>query len=552
MFGELKTWPAIGQNPSGSRTRETTMNSVRQTLDLAWQYYQTGQWQEAEQLYRQVLEVDPRQVDALHLLAAITGQTGRETLAVDYLREVLRLQPGLAAAHNNLGNALAAQGKYAEATTCFQEALRLKPDYAVAYNNLGNSWNDLGNLVEAVGCFRRALELNPALSGAHYNLGAHFEQIGDFEGAQRCWRETLRLDPRHARALAGLATVLGAQLPAGELAALADLASSSEISAGDRASLLFGLANVANARGDYAAAARYANDANSLSLANRRALRRDYDLAAHDRLVTAMIESFAPAHFERVRGSGMATDRPVFIFGLPRSGTTLTEQILAGHSQVFGAGELQLAGMTFETLPQVTSRRATPMECVAALDQQMVGSLARDYLERLDASGHGALRIVDKMPGNLLYVGFLATLFPNAKFIHCRRDLRDVAVSCWLTELREVDWSNAIEHIAHRFCAHQRLMDHWRQVLPVKILEVDYERTVTDLEGTARQLIAWCGLDWEPQCLSFHTRRAPVRTASAVQVRQPIYRHAVARWKNYEDLLAPLLEAVTNNVGSRE
>src|SRR5579862_209463 len=127
MFRELNAWPAIGQNPSGSRMRETAMNSVRQTLDLAWQNYQTGRWQEAEQLYRQVLEVDPRQVDALHLLAAIAGQTGREMLAVDYLRTVLRLQPGLAAAHNNLGNALAAQGKYAEAIPCFQEALRLKP-----------------------------------------------------------------------------------------------------------------------------------------------------------------------------------------------------------------------------------------------------------------------------------------------------------------------------------------------------------------------------------------------------------------------------------------
>ena len=149
------------------------------------------------------------------------------------------------------------------------------------------------------------------------------------------------------------------------------------------------------------------------------------------------------------------------------------------------------------------------------------------------------------MPDNYLYLGLLAALFPRAKFIHCRRDLRDVAVSCWMTHFRHLRWANDPEHIAARFREYQRLMEHWRAVLPVSVLEVHYEETVADLPGAARRLVEWCGLDWEPACLAFHEGKRPVRTASVVQVRQPVYTRSVARWRNYERDLGALFAALT-------
>jgi len=248
-----------------------------------------------------------------------------------------------------------------------------------------------------------------------------------------------------------------------------------------------------------------------------------------------------PAFFERVRGFGLETERPIFIVGLPRSGTTLTEQILASHSQVFGAGELRLAHEAFESLPAVMNSDAPAVECLGRLDRETARRLAERHLEQLRARDEKALRVADKMPDNYLCLGFLATLFPRAKFIHCLRDLRDIAVSCWMTNFRQIRWSCDPEHIASRFREYRRLMEHWRQVLPVPVLEVDYEETVADLEGVARRLVAWCGLEWEPACLAFYEGHRPVRTASVTQVRQPIYKHAVARWKHYEQALAPLL-----------
>ncbi len=141
------------------------------------------------------------------------------------------------------------------------------------------------------------------------------------------------------------------------------------------------------------------------------------------------------------------------------------------------------------------------------------------------------------MPDNYLYLGLLAALFPRATFIHCRRDLRDVALSCWMTGFRNVPWTNDLDHIALRFQEYHHLMEHWRGVLPVPLLEVDYEEMVSDLEGVARRLVDWCGLEWDPACLAFHQGRRRVRTASLLQVRQPVYRHAVGRWKNYASAL---------------
>lgn len=273
-----------------------------------------------------------------------------------------------------------------------------------------------------------------------------------------------------------------------------------------------------------------------------------------------MIAACTPQFFERVRGLGLDTQRPVFIFGLPRSGTTLVEQILASHSRVFGAGELTfarddflalaaLSGDSTEIAPGITAYSTANADAAAfaamhRLDIATIARVARQHLGRLDRLNFSATRVTNKMPDNYLYLGLLATLFPRATFIHCRRDLRDVAVSCWMTAFEDLVWTCNTEHIAARVHEYNRLMEHWFQVLPVRILNVDYEETVSDLERAARRLVAWCGLDWEPKCLEFHKTSRPVRTASAHQVRQPIYTTSAGRWKNYEQSLAHLFAAL--------
>jgi tetratricopeptide (TPR) repeat protein len=493
-----------------------------------------GKLDEAIAAYRRVLELKPDFAEAHYNLGnALKGQ-GKLDEAVACYRRVLALKPGYAEAHINLAVALKDQGKLDEAIASYGRVLELKPDYAEVHNNLGIALRDRGKWDEAIAAYRRALTLKPDFTDVHYNLGSALEEIGDLKGAEDCFRAALRHNSRFAISHYKLAKLLGGKLPQQDLAALRRLLEERELTGAQRLFLHFALAQVLDARGEYAEAAQHLERGNALQLCEWRKCGQEYDPKEHEFFVTRMIRLCTPDFFERVRGFGLDSELPVFVVGLPRSGTTLVEQILASHSQVFAAGETTLAR---DTMAALGGQDADLFEGLCELDRQTARRLASRHLERLRGLNPAALRIVDKTLDNYLLLGPLASLFPRAKLIHCRRDLRDVAVSCWMTHFREIRWTNDQQQVVSRFHEYQRMMEHWRKVLPVPLLEVDYEETVADLEGVARKLVAWCGLAWEPNCLEFHQTKRPVRTASAVQVRRPVFRTSVGRWQHYERAL---------------
>jgi tetratricopeptide (TPR) repeat protein len=458
------------------------MAAPSDALMLAIEHHRAGRLQAAAQIYRQILQVEPKHVDAIHHLGLIAHQTGNHELAVEYLRQAiaingsaavfhyglgeayralrrmpeaiacyrraLEINPDFAGVHINLGNALKGQGKLDEAAACYRRAVELKPDFAQAHYDLGVVLKDLGKLGEAIACFRRALELKPDFADAHDNLGSALEQSSDLEGAEDCFRAALRHDPQSAVAHYKLAKFLGVKLPEEYLAAQRRLLENMQLPDAKRLLLHFGLAHALDARGEYAEAAEHLARGNALKRSERRKCGQEYDPKEHEFLVTQMIATCTPDFFARVRGFGLEDELPVFIVGLPRSGTTLVEQILASHSQVFGAGEI---GLVWDTTAALAGADANYVKGIGQLDRPTACHLAAQHLEKLRALNPTALRIVDKMPDNYLYLGLLATLFPRAKLIHCRRDLRDVAVSCWMTYFQEVPWANDQQHIAARF-----------------------------------------------------------------------------------------------------
>jgi tetratricopeptide (TPR) repeat protein len=533
---------AVRLRPDFPEARNNLGNALREQ----------GQLHEAKACYAEALRLNPDLALTYSNMGQALQEEGKLDDAVAWYQRGLQLEPGSARIHCNLAGALEEQDKHAEATAAYEAALRLDPDHAEAHNGLGFVLHEQGQFEEAKARYREALRLQPDLAAAHCNLGTVLEELNEFDAAQLCFREALRHDPNHAGAYAQLATMLRGRLPDADLAAMRELLAAPQLSEGKRSALHFGLAQVLDAQGAYDQAAEHLSQANALCRADGQKRGKGYDPAEHARFVEHLIATFTPEFFARVRGFGLDTERPVFIVGLPRSGTTLIEQVLASHSQVFGAGELRLVRDTFEALPRALNREAPPVECIPGLDRATAGRLAEQHLERLRGLNEPAPRLTDKMPDNYLYLGLIATLFPRAKLIHCRRDLRDVAVSCWMTNFRHIRWACDPEAIAGRFGAYRRLMDHWRRVLPAPLLEVDYEETVADLEGVARRLVAWCGLAWEPACLAFHETRRPVRTASVTQVRQPIYKKSVARWKHYENALGALFAQLSCAVSQPE
>jgi tetratricopeptide (TPR) repeat protein len=497
-----------------------------------------GRLQEAKAAYAEALRLNPGLAMVRNNIGQALQEESRLDEAIAWYQQAIRMEPHTARFHANLASALEEQDKHQDAIARYQEALRLDANHAESHNGLGWVRHEQGRYDEARTHYREALRLDPSLAAAHCNLGALLEELSDFSEAERCFREALRLDIRQTGARAQLATLLRGKLPDEDLAAMRRLLADPYLSDSKRSALHFGLAQVLDARKSYAEAAEQMRRANALALVEWQKRGQGYDPDGHARLVAGLIAAFTPEFFTRARGWGLDTERPIFIVGLPRSGTTLTEQILGGHSQVCAAGELPLGPEDFEALPGGSV--AAPRERLAGLDPETTRHIAQRHVDRLAEFNPSAPRVADKLPDNYLYLGLLATLFPRARFIHCRRDLRDVAVSCWMTHFRQIRWASDLDYIAGRFREYEHLMAHWRQVLPVPMLEVAYEETVADLESVARRLVAWCNLDWEPACLNFHEGKTPVRTASVSQVRQPLYTRSLARWKHYEPFLAAL------------
>jgi len=511
-----------------------------------------GKLDDARRHYVEALRLNPAIGMIYNNMAQLLQEEGKIPEALAWYQEALGRDPNTPRIHCNFASALSEQDRFDEAIAEYETALRLDPKCPEAHNGLGFVSHEQGRDDEAKKHYQKALEIKPDFAPAHCNLGTLLEELNDLKGAEEEFRTTLRYDPDHAGAKAQLAVMLRSKLPEEDLEAMRRQLADPDLLPGKRAVLNFGLAQALDARKEYAQAGEHLREANALALEAWRKRGETYDPDKHHQFVSEMLETCSPAFFERLRGQGVDSERPIFIVGLPRSGTTLVEQILASHSQVYGAGEQRFAREDFESLPTVMQsfKLETPpkegsdpaMPYLAHIDRETIHTVAQRHLDRLNELNSTALRVADKMPDNYMYLGMLAVLFPKAKFIHCRRDLRDIAVSCWITNFRQIRWANDLDHIASRFQEYQRLMEHWRNTLPVPLLHVDYEETVGNLESVARRLVSWCGLEWEPACLEFHQTERPVRTASVTQVRQPIYTRSVARWKHYEPVMGSLFE----------
>jgi tetratricopeptide (TPR) repeat protein len=502
--------------------------------------------EEARSSYAEAIRLSPQMAQAHVNLARTLQEEGEWDEALPWLRRATEIEPQSLVFLALLAEAAVERELFDEAINCYERMLEIDQNLAATHNALGWLLQESGRLDESASHLTTTLSLRPDFAIAHVNVGGILEKMGDFAAAETSFRAALSDENSRSPALARLAMLLRGRLPDADIEQIEIHLARSDGSDPTRVNLLFGLAGVWDARGSYSRAAMCAREANQLAFDQLQRRNRSYQPLEHEQLISGLIHSLDPPFFTRLSGAGLDTGRPVFIVGLPRSGTTLIEQILASHPQVHGAGELSLARGDFEAIPGLLGRDGEPpVACIGDLTRNAVGQLALGHDRSLgEIDGGKAARILDKMPDNYVHLGLIAALYPEATLIYCRRDFRDVAVSCWLTGFRAVRWTNATEHIASRFHQHVRLMNHWRNVLPGRIHEVDYEETVANLEGTAKRLVAACGLEWHPACLQFHRTPRPVRTASFAQVRQPVYPSSVARWKNYQNELADLFAAL--------
>jgi tetratricopeptide (TPR) repeat protein len=454
------------------------------------------------------------------------------------LRRALELMPDRAETHRDLGRVLTKLDRFDEAVSYHQRAISLNPDDAAAHYLLGATLYQAMNLADSEASFRRSLALAPDSARAWNALGDVLRLSGRFEEALSCFRRALELDPNLPEAHRSLAVTGQQASDEAQVQRLRAILESQERSASYRIEAGFALGMLLDNADRYDEAFPCFAEANALYRQQRAEAGERFDAEGLRRDVDRLVEIVTPALYSALAACGNPSEIPVFIVGMPRSGTSLVEQIAASHSRVFGAGELRETSGISDAL--VTHNRGRP---VREWDAAYARQLADRHVADLRALGNGALRVIDKMPDNVFFLWLIAALFPSARVILCQRDPRDICLSCYFHKFTEGHpYAYDLADCALRALEVERLATHWLRVLPLEMLVIDYEELVADLEGESRRLIEFLGLDWEPACLDFHKTERPVFTASAWQVRQPLYTRSVGRWQCYERHLGPLLE----------
>ncbi len=518
-------------------------NLIEPYVGLGGALEEAGKPDAAAKLYEDVLTRHADSPELYVRLGDVYRCLARPRDAERAYRSALRAGPEHAPALYRLGQVMEDAGALSEAEALYGRMLELRPDVANAHLNLAQVLEDRGRILEAERAVRRALALEPGLAPAHLALGNILKDQGRHAEAGEAYRAALRLRKECAEAytsLASLAKYSSAEHP--DLQDVLRLLRAPGLAETSAMHLHFAAGKMLDDCAAYDDAFAHYREGNRIRHQSCR-----FDASGFTELVERILRQFSVEFLaERSEYCGSNSELPVFIVGMPRSGTTLVEQIIASHRQVYGAGELTKMRELAMGLGARLGTTASYPEAVAALGPELTRSVAHEYEVVLsEGADEGAVRVSDKIPINFLYLGLIALLFPRARVIHCRRDPLDVCLSIYFQYFRHGnDYAYDLADIGCFYRGYERIMAHWRAALPLRLYELHYEELVDDQAQQTRKLIAFLDLPWDDRCLAFERNPRPVQTASAWQVRQPIYRSSIGRWRNYDKHLGPLREAL--------
>ncbi len=510
---------------------------VQALCNLADALQVTGDMDETIASYRKAIAVMPDYAVAHNNLGIALMGEKRVAEALESFRAALEVDPDYGDAHYNLGNALMDLKQFDKAIECYQRVVSRQSDNAYVHNNLGEAHRQVGERTAAVASFRRAINLQPDYAIAHNNLGNALSELGRIDEAIASFGEAIALDPDFAEAHRVRSLIKKHSAYDNDIKRMEAVLAKPGTDEEKKVHLAFGLGKAFEDIGDYDKAFEYFSQGNALKRAQY-----DYSLdhlTAHCELLKATFNEVFTAKHE---SGGCADSTPIFVLGMPRSGTTLIEQILASHSQVYGAGELA-------DLPRLIGEQFGPLDspefgaAVRQAEPYDFEHLGADFVASLRHHSSQAKFITDKSPSNFLYIGFIRLSLPNAKIIHSMRDPVDTCLSLFKSFFTSSEHYHAydLREIAGYYRLYRDLMTHWRGLFPDFIQDMRYEDVVAEQEASTRRILSYCDLDWEDACLAFYETERSINTLSMTQVRKPMYQTSVQSWKRYGTRLAELL-----------
>lgn len=500
--------------------------------------FNQNDWPRVRQRAAQLLPTLPHD-PVVHFMAGVACmQTQQMPQALDCLLRATQLEPGRADFLAQYARALVLVRRMREARLVADEAMNFSPGDPMTLDALGVVYAQVHAFAQAAAVFRRAVALTPAQASSRFHLAHALTAMGDNEGAERELEAGIRLEPGYWKAHLNLAQLRRQAPTRNHLERMQSLLSQHGNDIGARIYLNLALAKEYDDTADYPKAFGHLLHGNAAV----RSL-RPYSARRDEAMFDALVRTFPAVHDEPAEGDPSA--EPIFVIGMPRTGTTLVDRILSSHPDVESAGELQAMPLAVKMAAETRTRTVLDPDTIAAAARADMGAIGRDYLRRaVHHQREAGRRFTDKFPSNFHYAGFIARSLPAATMICVRRHPMDTVLSnfrnLFAISSRYYDYSYDLMDIAQYYARFDRLMAFWHRMLSGRILEVRYEDLVADQEGETRRLLAHCGLGWADECLAFHSNAAPVSTPSAAQVRRPMYRDSVARWKHHADALEPV------------
>jgi tetratricopeptide (TPR) repeat protein len=521
--------PALSQNSGDAPAGRPDRAKAEHLFNRGNKFFEQGAHAEAAALYEEALELDSSLAEALSNLGSALSHLGRYEEAEQCFREAIAIKPDLSDPHANLGVLLRQKSYLSDSEASLRRALKLRPTDLDARINLGLTLVFLGRLRDARACFAKVLKTTPRNVLALFGMGQIATAEGRFEEAETTFRRIIELNPKMTNAWAALPLTRKMTKADGEWLKGAEEIATSKIHPLEEANLRFAMGKYCDDVNDFADAFKNFKRGNELLKTSA----EDYDRKERSRLIDELIRVYSREAISKIGSAGSSSAKPVFVVGMPRSGTSLAEQIIASHPAAHGAGELPFWGSPILREAGITQ---------GVLMETERSKVAEEYLRVLESASGNASRVVDKAPVNSDFLGLIYTVFPNARVIYMQRDPIDTCLSCYFQQfLTGINFTFELSDLVHYYREHQRIMAHWRAVLPPGfILDVPYEELVADQETWSRKMLDFIGLEWDARVLEFHTNKRQVTTSSAWQVRQKIYKSSVARWHNYEKFIGPL------------
>ena len=527
-----------------------------------------GNWDEAEEAARKAIKIDPTNSEPwLNLARSLAYKKEFKESQDSYIKHT-QLSPKSSTGFCELATVFNASGNFVSAVKAAESATTLNPHSAKAYNSLGVAEFSLGNLENARRSFFTANKINQNdpqisvnLSSVYYaqglytkaikilediveldpnnkfvilTLGIYFSEIGEKKKSLYHFKKLLELDENNIDGYYGLASSGTICLTEKQIERMIQLAESPSILLRDKMKLNFGVGYQLDLQKNYDRAFSFFKKANELVREDNTKLYNKYDCLKQEELFKEIKSNFTEGFFRDREDYGLITDRLIFIIGMPRSGTSLIEKIVSSHRNVFGAGEREEISKAVNNLAANYGKKDQYAKCASLLDKRAIREAAKFYLESFTRTTNSQF-VCDKMPLNFIHLGFIYLMFPNAKVIHCKRDFRDIALSCYFQNFSHpYPWSYNFTDIQHYLSIYSDLMNHWKKVLPMDIIETGYEELIDDFENNVRILLDSLNLPWDDSCLEFYKSEGVVQTASKWQVREPINSGSVSKWKKYE------------------